>query len=85
MGASPGVVVAIVFVLLLKDRILICLGQLGSLALWGASQLAQLIGGWVQVGPLLQAEMVHGWFFVSWASVQTAQLDGFLHRAAGCP
>jgi len=50
MGASPGVVVAIVFVLLLKDRILMRVGQLGSLALWGASQLAQQIGGWVQVG-----------------------------------
>jgi len=24
-------------------------GQLGSLALWGASQLVQQIGGWVQV------------------------------------
>jgi len=85
MGASPGVVVAVVFVLLLKDRILMRVGQLGSLALWGALQLAQQIGGWVQVGPLLQAGMVHGWSLVSWASAQTAQRDGFLHRAAGCP
>jgi len=40
MGASVGVVMAIVFVLLLKDRILMRVGQLGSLALWVALQLA---------------------------------------------
>jgi len=60
MGASPGVVVAIVFMLLLKDSILIHVGQLGSLALWGVSQLGPQIGGWVQVGSLLQAGMVYG-------------------------
>jgi len=84
MGAFPRVVVAIVFVLLLKDRILKRMGQLWSLALWGASQLVQQIGRWVQVGPFLQARMVHGWSYFSWASVQIAQRDGFLHRVAGC-
>jgi len=85
MEVSPGVFMAIIFVLLLKDRILMRVGQLGLLALWGVSQLAQQIGGWVQVGPLLQAGIVYGWSFVSWASAQTAQWDRFLHRAAGCP
>jgi len=84
MGTSSRVVVSIIFVLLFKDWILIRVGQLGSLTLWGVSQLAQLIGGWVQVGPLLQVGMVHGWSFVLWASVQTAQWDRFLHIAAGC-
>ena len=85
MGASPGLVVAFVFALLLKERILIHSGQLGSLALWGVWQLVQQISGWVQAGPFLQVGMVQGWSLVLWASAQMAQWEGFLHRAPGCP
>jgi len=42
-GASP-IVVTFVFILEIS-RILIRSGQLGSLALWGESQLAQRMGG----------------------------------------
>jgi len=63
MGASPGLVVAFVFVLL-KDQILIRWGQLGSVALWGVPQLAQQIGGCVQAGPFLHVRMVHRWSFI---------------------
>src|SRR3978361_1807991 len=52
MGASPWLVVDLVMIR--NVRSLMRSGHLGSLALWGLSQFAYRIGGWVQGGPFLQ-------------------------------
>jgi len=62
MGASPWMATVVAVV---KVRVLIRLGQVGSVALCGVLQFAQRIGGWVYAGPFLHAVRLQGCSLVS--------------------